>query len=74
MLVGAGNVVKEPGPVAVRIWPATVHVPFTLASMLVAWVGGVVASVVQARIVVSVLAPVTAAGDWVSVNVVLPVV
>src|SRR5688572_4720909 len=79
MLKGGGTfvneldkLVKAPGPVAVSIWPVVVHVPFTLASTLVAWVGGVVAKVLQVRVVVSVLGAVTAAGVWVKVNVVVP--
>jgi len=54
--------VKAPFPLAESIWPATVHVPFTVVVPLVACVGGVVAKVVQASTVVSVLGAVAAAG------------
>jgi len=49
-----------------------VHVPFTVVAALVACVGGVVATVLQVRLAVSVLGAVTAAGVCVSVNVVVP--
>ena len=72
MLRIAGTVENAPLPVAVRIWPATVHIPFTVEPTLVAWAGGVVANVLQVRVAVSVLGAVTAAGVCVSVKVVVP--
>jgi len=62
MFIFMNRGVKAPFPVADRIWPATVHVPFTVVVPLVTWVGGVVASVLQARMVVSVLGAIVAAG------------